>query len=208
VKLLLARHGNTFEDGVEPYMVGRNEDPPLTAKGEAQAEALAACLQRSGVKPDVVFCGPLKRTRRMASIVASTLALPQPVIAASLTELDYGTWSGLTAGDIKARFGLSEYEAWEHHSIMPANRGWQPDTAQLLQDLYLWIDTLPETGTALAITSNGILRFLPHVLGIPESALPTANLKVKTGHLCGFTRLQGAWNLDFWNADPLKLKQI
>jgi broad specificity phosphatase PhoE len=208
LKLLLARHGNTFEAGVEPTIVGRGEDLPLTAAGEAQAYALAQCLQRAALQPDLIVCGSLQRTRRMAVIVADTLRLAPPHSEDRLTELDYGAWSGLTTTEVKARFGSPEYEAWENRSIMPDNRGWQPESGQLQRDLTGWLATLPRQGTVLAITSNGILRFVPRVMGISETALEAARLKVKTGHFCSFSRQDDRWALDFWNADPATFAQM
>ena len=208
MRLLLARHGNTFEAGVEAYIVGRGEDLPPTAAGDAQAQALAACLHRTATMPDLILCGGLQRTRRMAEIVAETLNLPTPQREDRLTELDYGAWSGLTGAEIKSRFGMAEYEAWETESVMPANRGWQPTGDQLQRDLTAWLAALPQQGTVLAITSNGILRFLPRLMGIRKTVLSAADLKVKTGHLCAFTFDETGWTVDCWNADPAKMNQF
>ena len=205
--MLLARHGNTFAAGETPYMVGRQHDLPLTIEGEAQATALAACLQRSGIRPDLVLCGNLQRTRRMADIVCTALGVSSPLVDDRLTELDYGGWSGLTTAEIKARFGNAEYEAWENGSEMPANQGWQPALPQLQAGLHKLIDSLA-VETVLAISSNGILRFVPGLLGIDESLLPAAHLKVKTGHICGFSSTAAGWQLSFWNQDPTNLPKL
>ncbi|MEQ9360378.1 MAG: histidine phosphatase family protein [Rhodospirillales bacterium] len=123
MKLLLVRHGNTFEAGEMPVRVGANEDLPLTATGEGQAHALASQLKASAMCSDLFVCGPLKRTRRHTEIVMADLGADGTAeIDPRLTEIDYGPWGGMSDGDIVARFGLAaarELEAWEKESRWP-----------------------------------------------------------------------------------------
>lgn len=48
---------------------------PLSAKGEAQAERLAAFLSVAGFRPDAIVSSPKVRARRTAEIVADALGL-------------------------------------------------------------------------------------------------------------------------------------
>jgi broad specificity phosphatase PhoE len=82
---------------------------------------------------------------------------------------------------------------------------------ELRQDLTRFIESVQagdDTSTILAITSNGILRFFPALLGIDETVLLPRQLKVKTGHFCGFFYEKSQWKLNFWNADPASLDKI
>jgi len=67
VQLILIRHG-------EPDMSAGHDDPPLSARGRAQAEATA---ERLALEPiDRVVCSPLKRARQTAEPLAARLGLP------------------------------------------------------------------------------------------------------------------------------------
>lgn len=77
-------------------------DPPLSARGRAQAEALAGRLGgRGGI--GLLATSPLARARQTAEILGARLGLePRPVDA--LKELDAGVWSGLTRAEVERRF--------------------------------------------------------------------------------------------------------
>jgi probable phosphoglycerate mutase len=206
VKLLLARHGNTFASGETAYVVGRGEDLPLTAEGEAQGSRLAEYLRREGLIPDAIFCGALKRTRRMAEIVSERLEISSPLDDPRLTELDFGDWAGLTMDDIRARFGAEEVDSWDRDAIMPEGRGWQPEAAAIAQN---WRDFAADAGRrvgdgiALAVTSNGLLRFAPLLIeGLFEALRQNHALKVATGNLCRFDNTGGGFKMIEWNKRP------
>jgi broad specificity phosphatase PhoE len=89
VSILLARHGETA-DNAGGLILGRR-DPPLSAAGREQAEALGARARRAGVA--AVWTSPLARARQTASIVAGSVGC-QAVILNDLIESDRGTWEG------------------------------------------------------------------------------------------------------------------
>src|ERR1700753_2818491 len=95
-RLILARHGNTFNPEDVPVWVGARSDLPLVAKGLAQAAALAEALRKAEIVPAAMIAGPLQRTRRTAEIVAETLKIPAHAIRIDprLREIDYGAWEG------------------------------------------------------------------------------------------------------------------
>jgi broad specificity phosphatase PhoE len=168
MKLLLVRHGNTFEAGETPVRVGANEDLPLTAAGEDQAHALATELKRSAIRPALFVCGPLKRTRRHAEIVMKDLATSGAAeIDPRLTEIDYGPWGGMSDPDIVARFGPAaarELAAWENESRWPTETAhWMPGAETVTHNLRnLTAELAGRLGadeTALICSSNGILRY-------------------------------------------------
>ncbi len=206
MKLLLARHGNTFEKGETPRIVGRGEDMPLTAEGEAQAIRLAELLRRENLTPSAIRCGGLQRTRRSADLIAEAFSLPAPETDQRLTELDYGVWAGLTTDDVRQEFGDAEVDAWDRKGLMPEGRGWEPATRELLANVEGFATDMKENGPdsiVLAVTSNGVLRFFSRLVpGLFEELALKNELKVGTGNLCCLEHDGAAWRLAFWNRKP------
>lgn len=209
MRLLLVRHGNTFEAGETPVRVGANEDLPLTAGGEDQAHALAAKLKEAAIRPGLFICGPLKRTRRHAEIVMAGLAAPGVAeIDPRLTEIDYGPWGGMSDGDIVARFGPAaarELEAWETESRWPAETArWMPGAETVTRNLHdLSAELAGRLGadeTALVCSSNGILRYFleltPEGLAGHQAA---GKAKMATGAAALLDVTDGIARVLFWN---------
>ncbi len=208
MKLLLTRHGNTFEAGETPYVIGRGEDMPLTAAGEAQAETLARYLRSRHLLPGGITCGPLRRTRRTAELLAVSLGLPAAMTDSRLTELDYGDWAGLTTAQVRERFGDAEVDAWDRLGVVPSSRGWYPGAEQLASHVASFaagLDPECQGHIALAVTSNGVLRFFARLVdGLFDELASRNALKVATGNLCGLERDEnGMWRLLFWNVEPV-----
>ncbi|HRC26802.1 MAG TPA: phosphoglycerate mutase family protein, partial [Alphaproteobacteria bacterium] len=61
-RLVIARHGNTFESGQTPRRVGARTDLPLTETGRAQGRAVGLLLRAQGMIPARVYTGSLRRT--------------------------------------------------------------------------------------------------------------------------------------------------
>jgi probable phosphoglycerate mutase len=204
MKLLLARHGNTFEKDQTPYIVGRGEDLPLTQAGEDQAARLAKFLQTEMLIPTVIYCGALQRTHRTAEIIGQALALPALTIDPRLTELDYGDWSGLTTDEVRAKFGAAESDAWDRRGIIPAGRNWHPSPDEIAANVQSFATTaLNMGGTTLGVTSNGVLRFFAQLVeGLFDDLAAQHHLKVGTGNLCCLEHDGAAWRLVFWNRKP------
>ena len=198
-KILLARHGNTFGPGDTPVWVGAREDLPLVESGEAQARALGEALVAAGLTPDRIVCGPLKRTRRAAEIVAAlTGHAGRIAIDDRLTEIDYGSWGGKSNDRIVAEFGAAALESWDKRHVRPAGADWSPDEATLKANaLAAMSDAASGPGLGLVVTSNGILRYMYAALTGPE-----LNAKVKTGHICAARLDASGGQRLFWNEQP------
>ncbi len=203
MRLILARHGNTFEAGETPVWVGAREDYPLTSKGEDQSRAIGAALKHAGIVPARVIAGPLKRTREGARLAAAECGFDGAVeINARLKELDYGLWGGRSDAEIAAEWGADAIEAWRERSIVPEGAGWTPSPAEAVANAGAVLEDVRAHGRGdmLLISSNGILRYF-HTL-IAGAGAPPEDAKVKTGHM-GAARLEGgAWRLVFWNQPP------
>jgi ribonuclease H / adenosylcobalamin/alpha-ribazole phosphatase len=104
---LLLRHGQTALS-IERRFAGRG-DVPLTDIGLAQAAAAAARLaKRGGI--DLVLTSPLSRARDTAAAVAAAAGVPLDVDD-DLAETDFGSWEGLTFGEVMARWP-DDMTAW------------------------------------------------------------------------------------------------
>jgi len=206
--LLLFRHGNTFGPGDPVIRLGRNEDLPLVASGEAQARTAADALAARAVRPAAVYTSPLKRARRFAEIVATGVGASAPVVDERLNELDYGAWSGLTDEAIAARFGQDALDAWNKRGIWPEGAGWGEGEAAVTTRLAAFAaDALRRhgpIGTVLAVSSAGTLRYALAALVPEEYARLRAagGLKIGTGRAVRMRHDGRAWALADWNAAP------
>lgn len=198
-RLILIRHGNTFEAGETPLQVGARTDLPLTAAGRMQADAAARYLLREKIAPAAIFAGKLKRQTESASILGLLLGAPLELGAEALNEIDYGPWEGLPSQEIAVKWPAA-YEAWTKEGIWAEGIfGGDLKTFQLrLKHWLSEIESRYPGKTIVAVTSNGTLRFLSSLQN--EVHLPDP--KVKTGHFCEAHLKQGAFSILRWNVKP------
>lgn len=105
-RVYLIRHGETVWNK-ESRFQGRS-DIPLSPKGAEQAAALGKRLKKHNFTG--FFSSSLSRARDTAGIIALPHQKTVQVVP-GLEELDFGHWEGLTAGEIRERFG-DELKAW------------------------------------------------------------------------------------------------
>ncbi len=198
-RVLLARHGNTFGPGDTPVWVGAKEDLPLVESGEAQAAALGEALAANRLVPARLICGPLRRTRRAAEIVAGLTGFAgQTEIDTRLTEIDYGSWGGKSNDQIITEFGQDALDCWDKRHTRPDGVDWSPtDDVLKANALAAMADAAQTDGLAVVITSNGILRYMHAALSGDDG-----NAKVKTGNLCGAQLAGTTGSRLFWNEKP------
>ncbi len=92
-EILLVRHGESESadpDRPFPLVDGRG-DPPLSARGREQAEALAGRLAELAL--DAIYVTSLRRTAQTAAPIAARLAL-EPTVEPGLVEVHMGEWEG------------------------------------------------------------------------------------------------------------------
>lgn len=185
-RLILVRHGNTFEKEQVPVQVGARTDLPLTAVGREQAKKLSAFLKEKGNFPKAIFAGFLKRQTESAEIIAENFAMGFEKTAV-LSEIDYGPWEGLTQEEIHQKWP-KEFDEWNREAK------WQPSIfagsfEEHWNNLMLWFDRLyaqyPDQ-TVVGITSNGLMRLF-------------RGEKVKTGHFCTLQLHLKGWEILDWN---------
>lgn len=208
MRLILARHGNTFAPGDKVVWAGSSNDLALVEAGINQAHSAADYLLAEKINPTAIYCSPLQRTRKFAEIVIERLGLNyQPIADQRLNEIDYGEWTGLSDQEIIERFGESELKKWSELSQWPQKGSWGSSETAVLADVKSFVDELQKkyspNDTIMAVSSNGRLRyFLTLINGEFESRKVEKKVKVKTGHLCELTLDNGSCSLSFWDKNP------
>ncbi len=189
MNIILARHGNTFEKNETPYWCGSKNDISLTITGKEQAEKLAEHLIVNKLIPDVVYCGPLKRTKEYASIISKICGIKTPpTIDERLNELDYGDWAGLDTKKTIEIYGKDAVQAWEDNVTWPPKEkgnwgGSQEELIKKIKDLMNDISNKHKNDkNILLVTSNGILKHFWLIYDTDK--IISNNGKVKTGDYC------------------------
>lgn len=157
-RLVIVRHGNTFEAGEAPRRVGARTDLPLTEAGIEQARALGWHFAKNRVQFDRVLSSPLLRTRQTASEIVDKA----PETADFLVEIDHGPDENLTEDAVIARIGREALEGWERSLVAPP--GWDVGAEWRIP---AWQEFARSAdGTILLVTSNGAARFALAALGL------------------------------------------
>ena len=68
-RIVICRHGNTFDKGDVVTRIGARTDLPLSTSGRAQAKTLSADLSTFNFTH--AFCSPLSRTQQTAMAIIS-----------------------------------------------------------------------------------------------------------------------------------------
>ena len=203
-RLIIARHGNTFDPGDTPRRVGRRTNLPLVASGEAQAKRIGDYLRRHHMVPDVVFAAPLKRSYDTARLAVEAAGCNLPITTdARFNEIDYGPDENQPESAVVARIGDQALRDWNDHAKVPP--GWQADPQAIIGDWLAFGDACRQSfsgQTVLVVTSNGIARFAPHLTGDFEGFRHRHGIKISTGALCFFRLHHDQWVIDHWNIDP------
>jgi broad specificity phosphatase PhoE len=104
--ITLLRHGESIGNAESRWQ--GQKDYPLTERGRAQAQALAARWKQEEVKFDAVIASPLSRAKETAEIVASSFNIDVQFDELWM-ERDNGQFSGLTAQEVKQNFIHPEF---------------------------------------------------------------------------------------------------
>lgn len=106
MRIILIRHGSTIWNEEGKYQ--GTIDVPLSDRGRQEAEMVA---EIAGRKIKAIYSSNLGRARETAEIIARPHGLPVQVID-ELGEINFGDWEGLTAQEIKDKFGEQAYRTW------------------------------------------------------------------------------------------------
>lgn len=199
VTLIIARHGNTFNDGDTPTRVGARTDLPLVSKGEEQARALGKHLLTADLIPDVIYTSELQRTRRTAQLATAEMGVVVPSSALPfLNEIDYGPDENQTDDVVKQRIGEEALKNWDKNATMPDEWSPRPETIIGCWEFFLkkCVHEL-QNKKILVVTSNGIARF---ALNCTTNG-NTFPLKLSTGSY-GLLHYRDQWIVSDWNIRP------
>lgn len=223
--LVIARHGNTFRPGETPTRVGSRTDLPLVE--EERARGIGRYLLRLGLTPSRILAAPLQRTLHTAELAAEELGSPCAVTPdPRFVEIDYGPDENKTEPEVMERLGraacaaqgqdaaalsaeqLQELgaqaiELWNSHAIVPAD--WKVDVPAIIRNWQELADEIREGETLLCVSSNGAIRFAPHITGDYAAFCAEHDIKVPTGGVCIFTcTADGAWRCKEWGVKAFK----
>lgn len=197
-RLIVVRHGNTFQPDEKARRVGGRTDLPLVQSGHEQAQSIGNYLLKNNMLPDIVYTSSLKRTIETAAIALDTANHDCPRhILPLLQEIDYGPDENQPEDAVIARIGRDAVKQWDEQGIVPD--GWMADPAAIKQgwrDFAASIAAKPGL-TVMAVTSNGIARFAPFITKNPH----VNSFKVSTGSI-SLLIYNDEWNIDFWNLRP------
>lgn len=224
-RLIVVRHGNTFNSGDVICRVGSATDIPLTEIGMKQAYAAGELISEMGFIPDVIFHAPLQRTCQSAVGIAASFPEAELEEAEFLSELDYGNDDGKPEDDVVLRLGIVEnpetitpdtnlddlravgkaaLKKWDAEAVLP--RGWYFLADKVSELESQWQEFAGKVvadyagKTIVAVTSNGIARFSKAIL--PEGVNLDGSLKLATGAF-GIYEYDGRiWKSTQWNLRP------
>jgi probable phosphoglycerate mutase len=201
-RLIIARHGNTFEKDQIPTRVGARTDLPLVQSGVEQAMMMGLYLKSNDLVPDAAYCSNLQRTKLTAKIALKTISLYfEPEERSFLNEVDYGPDENHTEDKVIARIGEQAIKDWDSQAKVPD--GWLIDPEQVKQDWLNFADEIKDSGkTHLAVTSNGIARFVPYITKDFQGFVEKFKLKLSTGSLAVLEYKGGKWHVVDWNIKP------
>lgn len=160
-RIVICRHGNTFDKGDVITRVGARTDLPLSISGIAQAKALAENFspKSSGFRFQQAYCSSLLRTYQTADFILSSEHDSKELkVLKFLTEIDYGIDENKPEKDVVERLGRGAIVLWDEQAIPP--EGWKVDPSAIIQSWKSFFDEhADDKGDILVLTSNGIARF-------------------------------------------------
>lgn len=203
-RIIIARHGNTFSKGQTPLRVGAKTDLPLVET--ERGTNIGKYLKMKTLIPSVVFAAPLKRTTETARLAIAALDKDIALkVDGRFTEIDYGPDEAKTEDEVIARIGQAAMDAWNAQAVVP--EGWNVSVKEIIQ---AWQDFAAEVErdykgkTVMVVSSNGIIRFAPHLTGNFKKFAENFDIKVGTGGVCILEKNDDEkyWTVKEWGTKP------
>lgn len=170
-QLTLIRHGVT--DWNESGRFQGHSDTALSAKGEAQARALAAHFGASRAGVDLVYSSPLARAAQTARLVFPERDI---IYDERLKELNFGVFEGKTQAENETHEAWAEWYQNPFERRAPGGESYQG----LMERAAAWLAALPREANSVAFLHSGTIRMLiSHVLGLHR---PTWRKRIYLGH--------------------------
>ena len=208
IRLIIARHGNTFNKGETPTRVGGRTDLPLVESGREQAKMLGEYLLKFDLLPTKVYAAPLKRTMETAKGALEAAGIAADVTVEPLdifTEIDYGPDENKPEDEVVARVGQKAIDDWNAFAKVPD--GWKVNPGEIIGNWKDFANGLvkgKDNTTTMVVTSNGIARFAPYITDDFDAFAASHDIKIGTGCLAVFHFGATEWVCDSWNIKPKK----
>jgi len=159
-RILLVRHGQSVWNAQRRWQGAA--DPPLSALGRTQAEALAGAIRGESV--DAVVSSDLIRARETAEIVMGELGLTELHIEPRFRERDVGEVSGLTVEEIDERWpGL--LDQWRAGTLLQMPGG-EADITPRVTSALTELAASPPGRVVLVVTHGGVIGAIDRHFGI------------------------------------------
>jgi len=194
MRLYLVRHGEAQWNAERRFM--GQEDSPLTARGKAQAVAVAERFRDEAV--DLLVSSDLGRARSTASRIGDSCGRDVH-LDPRLRERHVGVLQGLRVEEAKERFpdAFAELRQLGASFRIPGGESAEQIEARLQSFLDEMCTYSPET-TVVAVTHGAILMtFLRMVLSIPRGA--ETRVAFSNTCICELQSGLGVWELHRWN---------
>jgi len=203
-RIIIARHGNTFTKEQTPLRVGARTDLPLVET--ERGTNIGKYLKMRVFYPAAVFAAPLSRTMETARLAIAAMDKDIPLIKDErFTEIDYGPDEAKTEAEVIARIGQDALDAWNSEAIVPD--GWKVSVDAIIKawsDFAAMVERDYANKTVLVVSSNGIIRFAPHLTGDFKKFSQEFDIKVGTGGVCVLEKNDGDqyWTVKAWGIKP------
>lgn len=168
LKLLLVRHGHV--EGIRPERFRGRTDVALTAEGQTQAVATAACIA-SRWHPGVIYTSPLQRCTQTASEIAEACRTER-VVEDDLNDLDYGMWRWQLHTEVRTRWP-ELFDCWlaaPHLVRFPEGESLQDLLARAANVVRMALKRHPKETVVLVSHDSVIRAMLLQLLDQPVSA--------------------------------------
>ena len=203
-RIIIARHGNTFTKDQTPLRVGARTDLPLVET--ERGTNIGKYLKMNAFYPVAVFAAPLHRTMETARLAIAALDKDIPLITDDrFVEIDYGPDEAKTEDEVIARIGQKAIDDWNSKAVVPD--GWNVSVDGIIkawQDFASEIEKDYKNKTVMVVSSNGIIRFAPHLTGNFKKFAEQFDIKVGTGGVCVLEKNDGDkhWTVKSWGIKP------
>ena len=167
-KILLTRHG--YVEGIKPERFRGREPLDLTARGRAEAQAVAQRVA-GGWRPRAIYTSPLSRCVETAAVIAKACGVAVTTCD-DLNDIDYGAWQFKSFTDAKAQDPVL-FAAWfaTPHLVRFTNGESLQDLAARVADAVRMVLKRHPDDTVVLVGHDSVNRaLLLGFLGLPSSA--------------------------------------
>jgi probable phosphoglycerate mutase len=167
-KILLTRHGHV--DGIKPERFRGRQPLDLTARGRAEAAAIAQRIA-GGFRPSHIYTSPMSRCIETAAAIAKACGIAAKTCN-DLNDIDYGSWQFKTFVEAKV-LDPALFAAWFAAPQLvrfPNGESLQDLAARTANALRMVLARHPEA-TVVVVGHDSVNRaLLLELLDLPQSA--------------------------------------